>query len=174
MKTCRFVVLLLLCFVACQPDDQPTPDNNTQAPSEGSLTTSELNSFQATMLDAVNKLRADGCACGNTYYEPVPALRWNSLLEEAAARHTNDMATNDHFSHTGTDGSKLGDRVRETGYTFATAGENIAWGYNSISRVVQGWKESEGHCRNMMNPNITELGASEADNYWTQVLAKPF
>lgn len=174
MKVYRLIPLFLLCIVACQLDEQPNPNNVDPVSGIGEGETSELNSFQSGMLEEVNKLRSEGCQCGSDFFGPAPALSWNSQLEDAAARHTQDMAANNHFAHKGTDGSQLRDRVTEAGYRYSTAGENIALGYNSIANVVKAWKESEGHCRNMMNPNFSEIGASEKESYWTQVFAKPF
>ncbi|MEM8901412.1 MAG: CAP domain-containing protein [Bacteroidota bacterium] len=174
MKVYRLIPLFLLCLVACQPDEQPNPNDVGPISGIGEGEHPELNSFQSGMLEEVNKLRSEGCQCGDDFFSPAPALSWNSQLEDAAARHTQDMAANNHFDHKGTDGSRLGDRVTDAGYRYASAGENIALGYNSIANVVKAWQESEGHCRNLMNPNFRELGAAEKESYWTQVFAKPF
>ena len=90
------------------------------------------------------------------------------------------MATNNFFSHTGSDGLSVSNRVDATGYEWSTVGENIAAGQSTVTQVVQGWLNSEGHCRNIMNANFTELGAERVDStsadfstYWTQVFAAP-
>ncbi len=54
-------------------------------------------------------------------------------------------------------------------------GENIAAGQGSAAQVVNGWMESEGHCKNIMNGNYSNLGvgyylapSSQYDHYWVQ------
>jgi uncharacterized protein YkwD len=90
------------------------------------------------------------------------------------------MANDNFFSHTGLDGGSVGNRVTAKGYTWRRVSENIAGGLNSAQSVVDGWMSSEGHCTNIMNAEVTEMGLacqvnSEADYqyYWTQVFAKP-
>ncbi|MDQ7029268.1 MAG: CAP domain-containing protein, partial [Ardenticatenia bacterium] len=65
-----------------------------------------------------------------------PPLTLSAQLTEAAQRHTDDMAYNDFSSHTGSDGSSPWDRIRDTGYEFILAGENIAAGYPTAQAVV--------------------------------------
>ena len=129
------------------------------------------------MLDAVNAFRAQARSCGSRGSFPaVPALSWNCQLEEAALAHSRDMAVNNFFSHTGSDGSSGGDRATGVGYDWWTWGENIGAGYPSVNAVMQGWIDSDGHCANMMNANFTNLGAARYNNsgsdygiYWTQL-----
>lgn len=129
------------------------------------------------MLDAVNAFRSQTRTCGSRGTFPaVGALTWNCQLEVAALTHSMDMANNDFFSHTGSDGSSAGDRATRAGYPWWTWGENIAAGYSSVSAAMQGWIGSDGHCANMMNANFTNLGSAGFTNnnsayriYWTQV-----
>ncbi|MGC9527117.1 MAG: CAP domain-containing protein [Limnospira sp.] len=85
-------------------------------------------------------------------------LEFDAQLAVAAQTHTENMAFQDFFSHTGADGSDVGDRVTNTGYNFSTAGENIGAGYQTPEAVVQGWIDSPGHRENMLNPNFQEIG----------------
>ncbi|MEL6674989.1 MAG: CAP domain-containing protein [Bacteroidota bacterium] len=125
------------------------------------------------MLESVNALRVAGCQCGADWMSPVPALSWSDVLTEAARVHTVDMVVNNFVEHEGKDGKDVGGRLQALGYTYQVAGENIAQGFGSIKEVVSGWKSSVGHCKNMMDPSYTQMGAAELDSYWTQVFAKP-
>ena len=49
------------------------------------------------------------------------------------------MATQNYFSHTGSDGSGLEDRAANNGFYTFPLGENIAAGYISIQSVVLAW-----------------------------------
>lgn len=91
----------------------------------------------------------------------------------AASGHSQDMAEHGIMSHVGSDGSNPGERITREGYSFSTWGENVAWGYPTVERVMAGWVSSAGHCKNIMNPRFTEFGAAEIDRYWTQVFARP-
>lgn len=82
----------------------------------------------------------------------------------------------------GSDGTSPGDRITREGYEWWTYGENIAVNYPTVSAVMQGWLESDGHCRNIMNPAFQEIGAAYAEGvylgtssalYWTFDLATP-
>ncbi len=131
-------------------------------------------------LEAVNQARSVGRMCGSAAYGSAPAVSWSDALAMAAYLHSEDMAWNDFFSHTGSDGSSAGQRITRQGYAWRTYGENIAVGYPTVSSVIQGWLGSEGHCRNIMNPAFTEIGAgyvvgpyggNPAARYWTFDLA---
>jgi uncharacterized protein YkwD len=141
-----------------------------------------INGIRQEFLEAVNAARAADRLCGSTPYGPAPSVTWDDDLALAAYLHSSDMATNDFFSHTGSDGSSAGDRISSEGYSWATYGENIAVGYPSVASVMQAWLASEGHCRNIMNPAFREIGAGLAEgaylgssqaHYWTFDLASP-
>ena len=131
-------------------------------------------------LAAVNLARSLNRSCGNTPYGPSPPVSWSDNLAMAAYLHSEDMVLNNFFSHTGSDGSSPGQRISRQGYPWRIYGENIAVGYPTVSSVLQGWLGSEGHCRNVMNPAFTEIGAgyaigqfggNPAARYWTFDLA---
>lgn len=98
-------------------------------------------------------------------------LRPNERLHTAARSHSEDMAARDYFSHTSPDGDSPGDRAAAAGYD-AWAGENIAMGYESAEDVVEGWMNSEGHRKNILNCDFRTIGVGLADSargkYWTQ------
>ncbi len=124
--------------------------------------------FQEEMLDLVNKKRAEGCTCGNTYFGPTSSLSWNSNLETAASRHAQDMQQNSFFDHKGSDGTRVANRVTDTGYNWKAVGENIAFGYSNMAQAVQGWIDSPTHCELLMSPDFKEMGGAQAGTYWVQ------
>lgn len=175
-------MLALVCsLIACETGEDVSPDtsnnpsnvNNNDDDDDDDNTGQTNDDFATAMLNAVNAWRTSGCTCGSTEMPPVNPLTWNAQLEEAAQVHAKDMNSNEHFSHTGTDGSSAGQRITATGYRWRTWGENIAVGYRDIASVVDGWQKSEGHCKNMMSNNFTEMGAAEEGSYWVQVFARP-
>jgi uncharacterized protein YkwD len=107
-------------------------------------------------------------------------LTFNTQLLNAAANHSQNMAVQDFFSHTGKDGSSLASRISATGYQFSAAAENIAAGSSTPEQVVSSWMNSSGHRANILNPNLKEIGIGyyfladdtgsvNFNHYWTQV-----
>ena len=101
-------------------------------------------------------------------------------LANAAQSHAKDMMENNYFSHTGLNGSTPGDRITAEGYRWQTYGENIARGYGTAQRVMDGWMASEGHRKNILNDAFTEIGIGytdgplSGDDYFVQNFARPF
>jgi len=143
--------------------------------------TGGLGAHLSALLSGVNVARARGRDCGSEGYFPATGpVTWNDLLAQAAQRHSDDMGTNNFFSHTGSDGTNVPDRVTAIGYRWSMVGENIAAGYESTDAVLQAWLSSPGHCANIMRASFAEMGAATASNpssvyqiYWTQVFAAP-
>jgi uncharacterized protein YkwD len=140
-----------------------------------------LPDFAAAALQRINDLRAAGATCGSHgAFAPAAALAWNAQLNQAASAHSQDMATQNYFSHTSADGRSMSDRINATGYSWSALGENIAAGYLSVNAVLDGWMSSDGHCANLMSPGFSEVGlacvpgtaASSYNTYWTMDLAK--
>jgi len=122
----------------------------------------------------INRERALGATCGGTVFAPAPPLEAEPRLVQAARAHTRDMATAGFFSHTNLRGQSPFDRIRQTGYAFRAAAENISAGRSTPEDVVAGWMSSPGHCANIMNPIYADVGigyfpANDAyGHYWTQ------
>jgi uncharacterized protein YkwD len=179
--------LFLVCLLflsACGGGDPGTGTAPNPAPVPGGQGTGVpgIDGIRQEFLDAVNQARSVARLCGATQYNAAPPVAWNDDLAMAAYLHSFDMATNDFFSHTGSDGSSAGARITREGYAWSSYGENIAVGYPTVSAVIQGWLGSDGHCRNIMNPGFEEIGAgfavgqfggSPSARYWTFDLASP-
>lgn len=152
------------------PEPTPTP---TRVPT---VTPQPPSSFEAEVIQLTNQERAaHGC----------PPLVAEVHLMNAAEGHSSDMAVNDFFSHTGSNGSNPGDRMLAAGYPgFTQWAENIAAGYSTPSAVLAGWMNSQGHRDNILNCTLEEIGVGHVyrnpdpgtvtyRHYWTQVFAKP-
>jgi uncharacterized protein YkwD len=91
------------------------------------------------------------------------------------------MARAANLTHSGSDGSTVGQRLTRMGYAWGLAGENIQYGVGSADEAVALWVASPGHCANLMNPTFSDMGAAYAVDrdrrggniYWTQVLSTP-
>lgn len=124
------------------------------------------------LVKLVNKVRKTGYTCGRKRMAPAPPIRWNKQLAKAATLHSIDMHKKKYFSHKGKDGSSAGKRIKRQGYQWSTYTENIANGYHNEEAVMRGWLKSSGHCRNIMNPRVTEMGVGKKGSYWTQVFGR--
>lgn len=122
-------------------------------------------SADAAFLSAVNTFRTDA---GRT-----PVI-YSNRLEALAQIHADDMRSERFFSHTGSDGSRLGDRARRVGYGFCFIAENLAMGQKNHQIALQSWIDSASHRRNMLDRRATEIGLAQAPGaIWVMVLARP-
>ncbi len=171
MKSSRHVVLLMvllaLLAISCAPRGRPAL---AQQPNDPEL---------ARHLLLLNAARSQTRDCGGRSFAPAPALTWNQRLAAAAYAHAVDMYQHDFFDHGGSDGSTVGQRINRAGYSWRAVAENLALGTPGLftaETVLEGWLESPGHCANIMNPDVTELGVAKLEasyDYWVQVFAKP-
>lgn len=149
------------------PDGQPDTPDVPQEPSGAD--------WREEMLTQINATRAVGRNCGAEFYPAVPPVTLNETLNLAAQWHSEDMASQNYFSHTGLDGRDPGQRISDAGYNWRTYGENIAAGYDTVTETMTQWINSPGHCANLMNPSFQEVGLGMIEMsgnrygiYWTQ------
>ena len=101
----------------------------------------------------------------------------NDQLMIAAQNKANHMAENEYFSHIGY-GKKWSDFIREAGYDYAEAGENLANGFDSVDDMTIAWMNSPSHRENIVNSGVAETGVGVAygrlDGYPTIFVAQVF
>lgn len=89
----------------------------------------------------------------------IAPLIINSQLMQAASNKVKDMASKNYFSHISpVDGKKWSSFIKESGYKYVEAGENLANGYDSVEDMVKAWMDSPTHRENILNPNFEETG----------------
>ena len=125
------------------------------------------------LLSKINMLRTEGCKCGDNTMHPTTPLVWNTTLAEAALDHSIYMDKVQRLEHQDADGNRAGKRIARRGYIWRTYGENIAMGPETVEAVLEIWKNSPSHCKNIMNPDFKEVGLAKSGKYWTQVFAAP-
>lgn len=150
-------------------------------------------------LKAINDARDKSQDCDGKQIGPSPHVLWNDELYLASAEHNYDMAksniidvhhrgSNTEYDWTTTvqnldHASYMQERVENNGYDhWARLTENLTVGYISNNNpidtpeeAVQQWLNSAGHCENLMDPNVTDVGMaylydanSDYKHYWTQ------
>jgi len=125
------------------------------------------------VISAINAYRAQN---------NLPAYTVNSLLKQAAERHAADMACNQLFGHTGSDGSTPTSRVADTGYRASRVSENAygSWPPLTPQVVVYWWRTDQAnpqHNQNLLSTTYKEIGVAYAFfnnfGYYVVVFAAP-
>lgn len=139
----------------------PVPSDSTRPGAVAQLNKSKV-------LRLVNEIRSKGCRCGDTWYNAVSPLVWNDQLEAAAVAHSRDMEARNFFAHKNPEGNNAGFRIDAAGYKWKAFGENIGMGYRDETEVVQAWKASPSHCKNLMSATFKDMAVGRSGAYWTQ------
>lgn len=85
-------------------------------------------------------------------------LQLNNLLTEAAQGKADDMVTRNYWSHNTPDGRTPWSFINAAGYQFASAGENLAFGFSSSESIMNGWMNSPEHRVNILDDVFTQVG----------------
>lgn len=139
-----------------------------------------MSDWEQLLIELVNRARADpeaeairhgtplneGLSPGTISAAPKQPLAPNRMLLDAAGDHSQDMLDRDFFSHTNPDGQSPFDRMREAGYVYTTAGENLSWTGTTgtldrdgaIFAHHEGLFESPSHRVNFLGPSFREIG----------------
>ena len=140
--------------VAISTVGEPALDHVPDEPQAPTAYELELRVFELTNIERMNR--------------GIAPLTWSDSLAQAARLHSEDMSENGFMSHMGSDDSTPMDRMERVGFRFMRAAENVAFGQRTPEQVVEAWMNSEGHRRNILDPELRELGIGFSDFAWTQ------
>ena len=152
-----------------KPESTPsTPSTTPQQKPESTpeqKPSTDFSSYQQQVLDLVNAERTK---------RGISALTLDSNLSSVATKKSQDMVNKNYFDHTSPTYGSPFDMMKQFVISYRTAGENIAKGQKTPQEVVTAWMNSEGHRKNILNPNFTNLGVgiakdSKGTTYWTQM-----
>ena len=119
-----------------------------------------MSASEQKMIDLVNQERAKA---------GVAPLKVDLELCRVARIKSQDMKDNNYFSHTSPTYGSPFEMMKSFGISYRTAGENIAK-HSSVEGAHTGLMNSEGHRKNILNPNFTHIGIGIVDNrYYTQM-----
>ncbi|MEK7571006.1 MAG: CAP domain-containing protein [Patescibacteria group bacterium] len=90
--------------------------------------------------------------------EGLTPLRLNDQLSTAATLKADHMFTKNYWAHIAPDGTTPWLFIRNSGYEYLYAGENLARGFTTAPEVVTAWIHSPSHKENMLSPNYNEVG----------------
>lgn len=90
----------------------------------------------------------------------LPVLSSNAQLSNAAAQKADDMFAKNYWAHNSPDGTTPWFFIKESGYSYVYAGENLARGFNNADDVVNAWMASPAHRANLLSSNFKDVGFS--------------
>lgn len=156
-------VVVLSVFAACGVenqahvfDDEWVDDSQVDLVDDLSSTSQELvagtlDAEELAFLKALNDYRVS---------KGLAKLKVSIALTRAADFHSADMAKTGKLSHTSSDGTGFGERVKRFYPCNCFLGENVAVGYATGASAFTGWKNSPGHDANMRSANFKVIGIS--------------
>lgn len=132
------------------PQPQPAPAPQTDA-GQGSQTSGQVGSLTADeqmMLNLINQERAKA---------GVAPLKVDLRMVESARVKSKDMIDNNYFSHTSPTLGSFAALIRKYAPDYSYLGENLA-GNRTVEAAHTALMNSEGHRKNILNPNYTHIG----------------
>ena len=122
----------------------------------------EVTQYENEVIRLVNEIRTQN---------GLKKLTADWELSRVARYKSEDMKRNNYFSHTSPTYGSPFDMIKSFGLSYRTAGENIAKGQTTPKAVVNGWMNSAGHRKNILNSAYTKIGVGyvSGGNYWTQM-----
>lgn len=144
----------------------PVPTKGAAAGNAGNTAAGSgiMTSDESRILQLVNAERA------KTGAKPLSS---NSDCTKLARMKSQDMVDKNYFSHQSPTYGSPFDLLKSNNVSYMYAGENIAMN-QSADAAFKAWMNSEGHKKNILNPNFTELGVGIApkgngSNIYTQL-----
>jgi uncharacterized protein YkwD len=168
----RRALLLAAVALATVPGAARAQDGGVACPgTDDAVTAATTAQARIAVLCLVNRERsARGLA----------TLTPESRLDAAAAGHAGDMVARSYFDHVAPApaprGATAGERLNSAGYAWSGWGENLAFGQSTPREVMTDWMRSAGHCHNVLNPAVTQLGIGivlDTVPMWVQEFGRP-
>jgi hypothetical protein len=88
----------------------------------------------------------------------LPPLQANAQLTQAAIAKANHMFANNYWAHVAPDGTTPWVFIKNSGYGYAVAGENLARDFDTTGSMLSAWMASPTHKDNIMHQKYAEIG----------------
>lgn len=85
-------------------------------------------------------------------------LTINEKLSSAAQQKAQYMFLHNFWAHFAPDGTTPWSFIKNSGYDYVYAGENLAKGFNSSGDIVKAWMNSPSHRENMLSTKYKDVG----------------
>jgi len=177
-----FAIMLAVLLGACASGEKPRAPAPSPSPAPapirpGGPPSVSVNSLEQKVIQATNAFRDEN---------KLSPLKPSVQLIVVAQNHARNMAKRDRFGDSDKnghilDGKHFEDRIKVSGYPFARVAENVGYQRNKpdpSAAMMQDWKSSTGHRRNMLIAELTEIGVGAAQGksgrwYFVQVFGRP-
>lgn len=93
----------------------------------------------------------------------LPPLETNSELNQAALAKAQHMLNHQYWAHVSPEGVQPWDFIKESGYVYKAAGENLARDFSNTTDMVAAWMRSPTHKENIMSPKYSQIGIAVVD-----------
>jgi hypothetical protein len=118
----------------------------------------DLPTTEAAIVEITNAFRKDSA---------LQQVKQNPALTAAARAFAEYLARTETFAHDA-DGRNPAERAKAQGYSYCLVAENLAMNLDSrgfesrqlAREVVEGWKESPGHRKNLLLAEATDIGVA--------------
>ena len=87
-------------------------------------------------------------------------LEESQELKEAALAKARDIMSMGYFAHTSPSGREAWDFIRDQGFRYAFAGENLAINYTNSLELQKDFMASPSHRKNLLSPLFSEIGVA--------------
>ncbi|QUH26697.1 CAP domain-containing protein [Serpentinicella alkaliphila] len=141
------------------PATQPQAPVQQQPQQNVSNARHSLTANEVKLVELVNSARANA---------GLAPLAIDVDLSYVARVKSQDMHDNKYFSHTSPTYGSPFDMMKKFGIQYRSAAENIAR-TSSVESAHNGFMNSEGHRKNIMNPRFTHIGIGIYNGYYTQM-----
>lgn len=102
----------------------------------------------------------------------------NPRLTQAAINKAKDILSKNYFSHTSPDGRRFSYWIKESGYPYFYAGENLAIDFYNSEELFEAWIKSDRHRENIEREDFQEIGVASLggvfENRKTNVVVQLF
>lgn len=90
-------------------------------------------------------------------------LEYSDKAADCVRNHCKDMSARDYFSHDTPEGVTSAQRIRACGISYTACAENLAAGYDNAFGMADGWYNSSGHRKNMLDEKYRYIGVGVAE-----------
>ncbi len=87
-------------------------------------------------------------------------LQFSGVLSSAAQAKAQDMFSNNYWAHVSPAGKQPWDFIREAGYSYQAAGENLARDFYQTDTMMGAWMASPTHKANIVNTKYSQIGVA--------------
>jgi uncharacterized protein YkwD len=146
----------------------------------------DLDSSRTTSIDPskpyvpVNPSKAAATISAYRARSGIAPLAVDNRLVQISTAYARNMASVDQMSHSLSPWGPLDKRLRDGGYPYRTAGENLGVGYRTFEDAFEGWQRSPAHDRGMKDADMTVMGIGSVYDpktrwkcFWCLMFARP-